>query len=168
MAATTNRQCLELIVFEPGNVIVRTRTDVSARTVFDAWVTFGDERLELWPGITPSLYKCHRVEARDAEVTEGSAMGPMKVWAREHYTWDPATLEIRNTIVDSNMFEKGGGGVITIEAQPDGGCVVTERYKRPTFGWKGVMMNRTMPKKAPKIFEEKRSKTYDILRGRRV
>jgi hypothetical protein len=164
--ATPTKPCIERVVFEPGNVLVRTRTDVAAELVFEAWITFGDERLALWPGITPSLYQCHSVNDREAEVTEGTAMGPMKVWAREHYTWDPATLEIRNTIVDSNMFTKGGGGVITITPQSDGGCVVDEHYRRPAFGWKGAMMMRTMPRKAPAMFEEKRTKTYDILRAR--
>jgi hypothetical protein len=158
--------CLEEIVFEPGHVYVRTRTDVSAGDVFRAWVTFGQERLQLWPGITPSLYECHSVGAAEAECTEGTAVFPMKVWAREHYTWDAGKLEIRNTIVDSNMFVKGGGGVIRIVPQADGGCVVEETYKRPTFGWKGRMMAKMMPKKAPGMFEQKRSATYDILRER--
>ena len=161
------QQVVEEITFEPGHVYLRTRADVPAEEVFRAWTTFDPaERLTLWPGITPKLYELHHVGEGEAECTEGTAMFPMKVWAREHYTWDADRLEIRNRIVDSNMFVAGGTGHVVITPMEDGGCIVEETYRRPATGVMAGMMNRMLPRKAPRLFEDKRSKTYAILATR--
>lgn len=160
-------KCLEEIEFDPPKGYVRTRSNLPADAVWAALKNFTRERVELWPFIEPSLYEIYETADTTAEVKEGTKMMPgMSVWARERYEWDDANHTMTATVVESNIFEVGGTGRFTVTSTDDGGSILEETYNRNRIGWKATLINRMFPKMAPKMFDDGRAKTYDILRER--
>jgi len=82
-------------------------TDVAPDAVRAALIGFSEHRPELWPGITPSLYKVYDVGETTAVVQEGTKLpGLGSFWAKEQYDWsDPQT--VRWTVQESNFCEPG-------------------------------------------------------------
>jgi hypothetical protein len=146
-------------------VYMKTKADVPAEAVWFALKDFSDARLRWWPFIAPALYQVHSVGEHEAEVTEGTKMGPgMTIWARERYHWDDDAREIRSTVLESNIFKPGGIGRIKVTPAEDGeGCLVEEWYSRERVGLRGKLITRMAPRMFPKVMPQSRAKTYAAL-----
>jgi Polyketide cyclase / dehydrase and lipid transport len=144
-----------------------TETDLAPELVWAAVTDFTEDRPRLWPGISPSLYKVHSVTAGHADVQEGSKTPIGSIWARETYTWDDSTMEMRGTVAESNLFRPGGTGVMRVERREDGGSVLHESYDRERLGFRGKIFNVLLtPKRASAFFGKGRAQTYDAIRER--
>jgi hypothetical protein len=142
---------------------MKTKADVPAEAVWFALKDFSDSRPTWWPFLTAALYQVHSVGEREAEVTEGTKMGPgMKVWARERYEWDDGAREVRSTVLESNIFKPGGTARIKVTPTEDG-CLVEEWYSRERIGLRGKLMTRMAPRMFPKMIPQGRAKTYAAL-----
>jgi hypothetical protein len=148
-------------------VDVTSETDLAPDLVWAAVIDFTDDRPRLWPNIEPSLYKVHSVEPGRADAQEGSKSPLGRIWAREHYEWDDAAMELRATVVESNLFVPGGTGVFKVVPRDGGGTVVQEHYDRERVGLRGKIMDLLMnPKRLSAFIADGRSKTYDAIRER--
>lgn len=94
--------------------------DVAAppEEVVGAMVDFSDRRPEIWPNLSPKLYKAHSVESSKADVTEGSDVPGGGVWARETYEWSGNA--VRSVITESNIFHTGGTFEFRVEPHGPG------------------------------------------------
>jgi hypothetical protein len=146
---------------------VRTESQLAPAVVWAAVTDFTDDRPRLWPFIDRSLYKVHSVEPGHADVQEGSKSPLGRVWAREHYTWDDATMELRGTVAESNIFEPGGTATFRVEPRDGGGSILHEAYDRTRIGWRGRIMNGLMgPSRITKFVGDGRAKTYEAILAR--
>ena len=146
---------------------VRTETDLTPELVWAAVTDFTEDRPRLWPLISPSLYKVHSIAAGRADVQEGSKSPAGTIWARETYTWDDSTMELRSTVADSNIFRPRGTGVMRVERREGGGSVLLEAYDRERVGLRGKIMNVLLnPKRASGFIGKARSQTFNAIRER--
>jgi hypothetical protein len=53
--------------------------------VIGAMVDFSERRPEIWPNLTARLYRVHELDARTADVTEGTALPGVDIWERVTY-----------------------------------------------------------------------------------
>jgi hypothetical protein len=90
----------ELTVRHPPRIVIAALTD------------FSDRRPLIWPETShPAVYRVHRLDVTDAEVTEGLPFS----WSREHYDWsEPSVVTL--TQLDSNVARDG---LIRYEITPD-------------------------------------------------
>jgi len=162
--STATESCLVESKFGPGSAVyMKTKAGVPAEAVWFALKDFSDARPTWWPFLTAELYQVHSVGEREAEVTEGTKMGPgMKVWARERYEWDEEAREVRSTVLESNIFKPGGTARIKVTPTEDG-CLVEEWYARERIGLRGKLMTRMAPRIFPKLIGQTRGKTYAAL-----
>jgi hypothetical protein len=92
------------------------RSTTSTPEQFIAGLTdFGAGRSELFPNSADGDLKVHHIDARDADVTEGSG----GIWERLHYDWsDPH--HVTATTTDSNTWGGASGYVYTLSPRSDG------------------------------------------------
>jgi hypothetical protein len=165
--STATDSCLVDSKFGPGHdMYMKTKSDLPAEAVWFALKDFSESRPTWWPFISPALYKVHDVGEGQAEVTEGTKMPGMSVWARERYDWDDAAREMRSTVLESNIFKPGGTARIKV-TPTDEGCVMEEWYSRERVGLRGKLMNRMAPRMLQKMVGPGRAKTYAALAERR-
>jgi Polyketide cyclase / dehydrase and lipid transport len=115
-----------------------------------ALLDFSERRLEIWPGIAPSLYEVYTAEETSAEIKEGTRLPFGEVWARERYDWsEPNT--IRWTVIDSNFSTPGSFVSATLEPK-DGGTHVKIHWEREgTSLFHKLMMRMMVPTKGKPI-----------------
>jgi len=144
-----------------GQIEFTIETPVSAQKILTAATDFSDRRPEFWPNIDPSVYRVHSLEAKSADVTEGSsAMGG--IWAREIYDWStPGIVSAR--VKDSNIFQPGGTWTMTVEAADGGGSRVHVVNDRNPRGFKGGCMKLMMSVVGKKLLKQMFEKTLSIL-----
>jgi hypothetical protein len=117
-------------------VDVQLDTDVAPEAVRSALLDFSDRRPELWPGITPSLYKVFEVGDTWADIQEGTRMPGGGVWAIEHYDWsDPET--VKWTVKESNFCKPGSFVSATITPRPGGGSHIHVIWNRTPSSFMG-------------------------------
>lgn len=104
-----------------------------------ALLDFSVRRPEIWPDLEPSLYKVHSVGETSADVTEGSKMPGMTVWAREAYDWSSLDT-IRWTVTESNFCAAGSYVAATISAGTDGGTRLHVEWDRTGTSFKGKVI----------------------------
>ena len=121
---------------------------IAPEVVRRAWLTWGPERLKLWPNLSSSWYEPYdvREDERWAEVREGSEfMGA--IWARERYEWRDGGAWIKSTVLDSNVFEAGATVEVWItprDGDQPGTNVRMVNRRRPSKGLKGKAMGLAM------------------------
>lgn len=117
------------------------QTTAEPERVRSALLDFSERRLELWPGIDPSLYEVYSVGETVAEVREGSKAPGGMVWAREHYDWaDPTT--VRWTVQESNFCRPGSYVWATIRGGKSGGSLVHVVWNRTGSTLRGKLICR--------------------------
>jgi hypothetical protein len=76
---------------------------------------FGPGRSKLFGNSADDYLKVHHVEAKEADVTEGSG----GIWERLHYDWSNPNHVVMTT-TDSNLWGGGSGHDYTFTRRPDG------------------------------------------------
>lgn len=122
-------------------VDMAVETPVAPDAVRSALLDFSDRRPDIWPGITPSLYKVYAVEETSADVQEGTRLPIGAFWARERYDWsDPQT--VRWTVQESNFCAPGSYMSATITPRDGGGSHVALHWERNGTTVLGKLMGR--------------------------
>jgi hypothetical protein len=148
-------------------MFVKTIASVPPEVLWEALKDFSAERPALWPLIEPSTYEVHSTGEREAEVTEGTNVGPgMTMWARARYRWDDESREMTATIVESNAWEPGGVSTLRVTPAEGGGAYLEETFDRERTGVARKAMAVLAPRIFPKVFAEGRAKTYALLAER--
>ena len=116
-------------------------TTLPPETVRSALIDFGEDRPQVWPGITPDLYEVYSVGETSAEIKEGTRLPLGAFWAKEHYDWsDPKT--VRWTVVESNFCAPGSFVSATLEPRDDGGTRVRIHWERTGTSFLGKLIGR--------------------------
>ncbi len=114
-------------------------TPLSLERVIGALTDFSERRLEIWPGLHPSLYEVRSLGDTWAEVKEGSRLPGMTVWAIEHYDWSvPDTVTW--TVKMSNFSAPGSSVSAQVRPGPGGGSRIHVTWNRTGVGFKGRMI----------------------------
>lgn len=124
-------------------VDMEVQTTLPPQRVRSALIDFGEDRPQVWPGITPDLYEVYSVGETSAEVKEGTRLPIGEFWAKEHYDWsDPTT--VRWTVVESNFCAPGSFVSATIEPRDGGGSRVRLHWERTGSSLLGKVMGRVV------------------------
>jgi polyketide cyclase/dehydrase/lipid transport protein len=116
-------------------------TSLPPERVREALLDFSDGRPEIWPHLTRELYEVLSIGETEAEIKEGTKMGPGSVWAHEHYDWsDPET--IRWTVRESNLFAPGSYVSATLAPRADGGTRIRIHWERTGSTLRGRIICR--------------------------
>lgn len=122
-------------------VDVELETDLSPEQVRAGLTDFSPRRPELWPGISPSLYKVYEVGETSATVQEGTKLSLGSFWAKEHYDWsDPQT--VRWTVEESNFCAPGSFVSATLTPRPGGGTRIQMHWERTPTSFLGKFVGR--------------------------
>jgi len=137
----------------PPDAILRALTD------------FGPRRPELWPNLSPRLYRVHSVGPTEADVTEGSeAFGG--VWERTHYEWsEPGVVLIE--VEESNAFAPGSWWRYQVEPAGSGSRVRFEFDRRPAT-FKGRIVSVLLTAGGKRVFTRSLEETLRRLGGTAV
>jgi len=122
---------------------------VSPDEFVGALTDFSERRPELWPRLSPSLYRVHSVGDTWAEVTEGTDV-LRGVWAREHYDWSEPGV-VRLTLLQSPSFVPGTRIVYRVSGTPSG-CRVAVDFHRRARGVKGRLVGVLVQLTGPRVF----------------
>lgn len=100
------------------------RSDLPVEQVVAALVHFGPDRSRVWRETShPRVYRVHRVDDHEAEVTEGVPFA----WSRERYEWStPGVVTL--TQLDSNVA-RNGTIRYTIDPDGTGSRITCDRYR---------------------------------------
>ncbi|HZM26914.1 MAG TPA: hypothetical protein VFB89_06130 [Gemmatimonadales bacterium] len=96
--------------------------------VMAAMVDFSERRPEIWPNLTARLYRVHELDARTADVTEGTALPGVDIWERVTYEWTDSV--VRTVITDGRIFEPGGTTEFRVEPHGAGSRISFDYHRR--------------------------------------
>jgi hypothetical protein len=96
---------------------------------------FGPGRSKVFRYSTDGYLKVHRLDATEADVTEGSA----SAWERLHYDWSNPERVVLTT-VDSNVWGGASGFTYTFTPSPDGSTTVNAVIVREGKNFKGRVL----------------------------
>lgn len=118
---------------------MEVETSLSPDEVRTALLDFSERRPDVWPDLEPSLYQVHSVGETSADVTEGSKMPGMTIWAREAYDWSSPDT-IRWTVTESNFCTPGSYAAVTTRPRDGGGTRVGIEWDRTGTTLKGKVI----------------------------
>ena len=96
--------------------------------VIGAMVDFSERRPEIWPNLTPRLYRVHALGPGTADVTEGTALPGMDIWERVTYEWTDSV--VRSVLVDGRIFRPGGTVEFRVVPHGDGSRIFNDYDRR--------------------------------------
>ncbi len=120
---------------------LEVETSLGTDEVRAALLDFSERRPDIWPDLEPSLYEVHSVGEASADVTEGSKMPGMTIWAREAYDWSSPDT-IRWTVTESNFCTPGSYVAATLRPRDGGGTRMHVEWDRTGTTFKGKFIVR--------------------------
>lgn len=114
-------------------------TTLAPDEVRAALLDFSDRRPELWPDLDPGAYRVHSVGETTADVTEGSKLPGVRIWAREAYEWSSPDT-IRWTVLESNFCTPGDYEAVTLHPRAEGGTRIHVEWDRRGVNLKGKLI----------------------------
>lgn len=130
-----------------------SHTTLTPDQVVAALTDFSDRRPEMWSSIAPEYYEVISVGEKEADVKEGSVMGPMKVWAIEHYDWSRPNW-VRWTVKESNFSEPGSYVQVDLSPDGSGGTNIHTTWERTASTWWASLMFKMLVASKGKAVEQ--------------
>ncbi len=126
-----------------------------------ALTDFSEHRPELWPNLSPNLFKVHQLGDHWADVQEGTdVLGG--VWGRERYDWsEPGQVSL--TLIEAASFKPGTRIDYRVTARPGGGCHVSVDFQRIATTAKGRLVGAIVQLSGARRFSADLAETLSRL-----
>lgn len=134
-------------------VEIESHTTLAPDQVVAALTDFSERRPEMWPGIAPEYYEVISVGENEAEVKEGTVMGPMRIWAVEHYDWSTPN-RVLWTVKESNFSKPGSYVQIDLSPDGSGGSRIHTTWERTASTWWASLMFKMLVATKGKAVEQ--------------
>ena len=146
-----------------GNVHVRAHGSFAPDVFVAALTDFGPGRAEVFGNNAADDLRVHDRGDTWAEVTEGSATGP--VWQRTRYDWSTPG-EVRIDVVDSNAFGPGSRWLYRVSPDADGGTDIDLSIQRVPNTAKGRVLDLLLRLGGARFFARDLRRTVRTLESR--